>query len=350
MPDVAFATSGSTGPPVTWLRTEAQLHTEAALVREAVLGSARFGRIVSYAPPEHLYGRLYSRELPRIEGVPVTGLWDQPLALPPLDDGVPTLLVCLPATWQLLARQLPALARHGRVTALHSTGPTTPAAHRVTSHLAGTGFRAFELLGSTETGAVAHRPVTAGQYDAPPWTLLPDVDVVRDADPPPGAATDGDPADGDGAARRLRITSPRLARRDGTEAPPDDWELPDLVAPVGPRTFHHLGRASRLIKVNGLRCDLARVEELARARCPGVDLVCAPVGDPVRGEHYEMFYAGPRPADPADLRRMLGRLPSGLPAPRAVHRVARIPRSATGKVLTAELTAARPPAEEPEHV
>ncbi|MFB6847158.1 hypothetical protein ACFCXS_20180 [Streptomyces sp. NPDC056373] len=119
--------------------------------------------------------------------------------------------------------------------------------------------------------------------------------------------------------------------------------------PVGPRAFRHLGRASRLIKVNGLRCDLARVEELARTRCPGVDLVCVPVGDPVRGEHYEVYYAGPRPAEPAALRRMLGRFPAGLPAPRAVHRVARVPRSATGKVLTAELTAARHPAEEPEH-
>ncbi|MFH9067290.1 acyl-CoA synthetase [Streptomyces coeruleorubidus] len=338
MPDIAFATSGSTGPPVTWLRTEERLHAEVTLVHEAVLGAARFGRIVSYAPPGHLYGRLYGRELPRLAGIPVTGLWDEPLTLPPLDDGVPTLLVCLPSTWQLLARHVPALARHGRVTALHSTAPATPAAHHVAGRLADTGFRAHELLGSTETGAVAHRPVTGDHTAGLPWRLLPDVEML------PGCVTDGD-----ATARRLRVGSPRLARRAETEAPPDAWELPDLVTPVGPRAFHHLGRASRLVKVNGVRCDLDRVEDLARARLPGLDLVCAPVSDPVRGEHYEVFYAGPERLDPAALRHSLGRLPSGLPAPRAVHRVPRIPRSSTGKVRTAELTAARP-AQEAEHV
>ncbi|EFL30651.1 conserved hypothetical protein [Streptomyces viridochromogenes DSM 40736] len=339
MPDIAFATSGSTGPPVTWLRTEAQLRAEAELVHEAVLGSARFGRIVSYAPPGHLYGRLYGHELPRLRDIPVTGLWDEPLTVPPLDDGAPTLLVCLPSTWQLLARHLPALARHGRVTALHSTGPATPAAHQVAGRLAETGFRAHELLGSTETGAVAHRPIAGKHTGGVPWRLLPDVEVL------PGTL-----ADDGAAARRLRVGSPRLARLSGAEAPPDDWELPDLVAPLGPRTFHHLGRASRLVKVNGVRCDLARVEDLARERCPGLDLVCAPVSDPVRGEHYEVFYAGPETVDPAALRRQLGRLPSGLPAPRAVHRVPQIPRGATGKVLITELTAAARPAEEAEHV
>ncbi|MYS95152.1 MULTISPECIES: acyl-CoA synthetase [Streptomyces] len=338
MPDIAFATSGSTGPPVTWLRTEEQLHAEVTLVHEAVLDSARFGRVVSYAPPGHLYGRLYGRELPRLADVPVTGLWDEPLTVPPLDDGVPTLLVCLPSTWQLLARHVPALARHGRVTALHSTGPATPAAHHVAGRLADTGFRAHELLGSTETGAVAHRPVAGERTTGLPWRLLPDVEML------PGSV-----ADGDGAARRLRVASPRLARRAGAEAPTADWELPDLVAPAGPRAFQHLGRASRLVKVNGVRCDLAHVEDLARARCPGLDLVCAPVSDPVRGEHYEVFYASAEPVDPAALRRSLGRLPSGLPAPRAVHRVPRIPRSSTGKVRTAELTAARP-TQEAEHV
>ncbi|MFI6376784.1 acyl-CoA synthetase [Streptomyces sp. NPDC050546] len=339
MPDIAFATSGSTGPPVTWLRTEAQLQAEAALVHDVVLGSARFGRIVSYAPPGHLYGRLYGHELPRLEDVPVSGLWDEPLTVPPLDDGVPTLLVCLPSTWQLLSRHTAALARHGRVTALHSTGPATPAAHQVAERLSDTGFRAHELLGSTETGAVAHRPVAGEHTGGLPWRLLPDVEVL------PGGI-----ADGDGRVQRLRVAGPRMARRTGAETPPDDWELPDLVAPVTPRTFHHVGRASRLVKVNGVRCDLTRVEELARDRCPGLDLVCAPVSDPVRGEHYEVFYAGPGPVDPAALRRRLGRLPSGLPAPRAVHRVPRIPRSATGKVLTAELTATARPAQEAEHV
>ncbi|KNB50250.1 acyl-CoA synthetase [Streptomyces caatingaensis] len=325
MSETVFATSGTTGPAVEWLRTEEQLRDEVRLVGETLLG--RVDHVVSYAPTEHLYGRLYAEVLPRLAAIPVEHRWRDPYAPLRLPTGARTLIVCLPSTWQLLARSTAELARHGQVIALHSTGPATPAARRVVARLRDTACTAVELLGSTETGAVAHRRIAADHEHPLPWRLLRD---VRWPDAPVGTE------------HRLRVSSPRLARRRDMTASPDAWELSDLVVRTGERSFEHVGRASRLIKVNGRRCDLADVEELVRGRAPGLDVACVAVADPFRGEHYELYYAstGAGPA-PADLRTRLAGLPRGLPAPRAVHRVRAIPRSATGKVRLGDVAGAR---------
>ncbi|MFC9222458.1 AMP-binding protein [Streptomyces hygroscopicus] len=323
MSEVAFATSGSTGEPVEWLRTTDQLRDEAELVRATLLG--RVDHVVSYAPTAHLYGWLYAEVLPELEGIPVTHAHTDPLAPLHLPDGARTLLVCLPSTWQLLARRTEELARHDDVIALHSTAPATPATHRVVQQLCGTGFEAHELLGSTETGAVAHRRISPEAESVVPWRLLPDV-RRRGADGP--------------GEQQLSVASPRLARRRGATSPPGAWQLPDLVTWSDARTFRHLGRASHLVKVNGRRCDLRRVEELARSCGQVLDAACVAVTDALRGEHYELYYATSDPQlDPATLRARLARLRAQLPAPRAVHKVPRIPRSSTGKVLTPRLTA-----------
>ena len=57
--------------------------------------------------------------------------------------------------------------------------------------------------------------------------------------------------------------------------------------------------------------------------------------DEVRGEHYELFCAGPVDELGPRLPAVLG----DLPLPRAVHRVPIIPRTATGKVKADRLYA-----------
>ncbi|GLF97029.1 amidase family protein [Streptomyces yaizuensis] len=324
-----FATSGSTGAPVTWLRTDDQLTAEARLVRETVIGPV--DRVVTFAPPAHLYGRLYGEVLPALCGIPVTHAWRDPLVPPDLPGGGRTLLVCLPSTWQLLERLPAVLDRAGEIVALHSAGPTTPAAHRVAARHTASGLRAVEILGSTETGAVGHRAVRGGGDARPPYLLLPD---VRRA--PWSEAVEGP----------LRVGGPRLARRRGEAAAPVLWEMPDLVRWTGERSFHHLGRGSRLIKVDGVRCDLDMIERRVRAAAPALDPVCVAVGDPLRGEHYDLYYAGAadRPGNaaavtsPGEVRAVLSGVLDGLPAPRAVHRVPVVPRGPSGKVRTADLT------------
>ncbi|WP_228979465.1 AMP-binding protein [Streptomyces sp. DH12] len=310
--DVAFTTSGTTGAPVTWLRTTGQLAAEAALLAEE-LGPV--DHVVSYAPARHLYGRILGVEVPRLLGAPVTDHGDDPLVPPALDRGARTLVVCLPSTWQLLLRRLPRLAECRAVVAVHSTARVPRAAHEVAGRLAGTGFRAVDVLGSTETGAVATRPVDPVRREEGVWRLLPDV-TWDGADAAPGAAPP--------AAARLTVGGPRLARQPGGPRPAT-VTMPDLVVPAGPRGFRRLGRSPGLVKVNGVRCDLGLVEALVRRVAPGADAVCVPVADEVRGEHYALYYAGPSAVGPAELRARLATALGTLPGPRSVARVRRLP-------------------------
>ncbi|TDC24537.1 acyl-CoA synthetase [Streptomyces sp. 8K308] len=325
--EAEFTTSGHTGDPVAWRRTHAQLRAEATLVADAAVGPAgSLDHIVNFAPIHHLYGHLFGEVLPRLWDVEVHQAWrDEVTAVPPLRGAARTLLVCLPSSWPLLRRLVPALRRLPSVVALHSSAAPTEAAGEVVRALDGTGFRAVSLLGSTETGAVAHRPVAPTGVEPGPWRLLPDVTLLPD--PCPDAGGEG--------AHRLRVASPRLGRRADMAAPPASWRLADVVRPLGPREFDYLGRTSRLVKANGRRVWLDQVEAAVRAALPGVEAVCLPVSDPVRGEHYEVcLAAGSVPAGTGarEVRAAIGAALPGAPGPRAVHTVPELPRTTTGKI------------------
>lgn len=316
--EIPFATSGHTGEPVRWWRTREQLQAEVELIAATAIGEV--GQVISLAPPEHLFGRLFGVELPRRYGIEVHHAWQDPVTPPTWRPGVPALFVCLPASWVPLRSLAPRIAELPRAVALHSAGPTTAHTRQLVGALRGAPFRAVELFGSTETGAVASREIAADAGDQQPWRLLPDVR----AELPEG-----------NEERRLTVGSPRLARRDGHRVPPRTWQMGDLVRTAGERRFTFVGRASRLIKVNGLRCDLGRVEQTVAAALPGLEAVCLPRRDAVRGEHYELVYADPRgDFDSRSLWPLLRRALGGAPLPRSLRRVARIPRSSTGKPLT----------------
>jgi acyl-coenzyme A synthetase/AMP-(fatty) acid ligase len=311
--ELAFATSGTTGTPVTWLRTPAQVDAEARVLHATVVGVV--DRVVSYAPPQHLYGRAAGVELARVLDVPLTRAWADPLSLADLVPGERCLVVCLPSTWHLLLRA-PTALRGCRVTALHSTARTTEVVYEVVDRFGGEDFRAADVLGSTETGAVAYRTIDPDTRDAAEYQLMPDVDLV----------TEGV------EEQRLRISSPRIGRRDDMAVRPDMWTLPDIVVPTGDRRFRHLGRAGRLVKVNGRRCDLDQVEKLVRDLVAGdeadgeIEIACVPVPDAIRGEHYELHYTGPDDRiDPAGLRARLASMRGDLPAPRVIRKVAQLP-------------------------
>ncbi|GAA3873271.1 hypothetical protein GCM10022243_43030 [Saccharothrix violaceirubra] len=318
-----FSTSGHTGTPAVWLRTEEQLHAETALIADAVIGDV--DQVVSFAPREHLFGRLFAEILPARLDIPVVHVGHDPVGLPPEVAGRRTLFVCLPSSWLVLRHMLRQVAELPAVVALHGTGPTVPATAQVVDALADTGFRAVELFGSTETGGIAQRRIVGRGTRPAPWTLLPDVEFVD--------ATDE-------ADQWLHIRGPRLARRADMAARPTSWRLPDLVRRVGPRSFEFDGRASALIKVNGRRCNLEELSTTLRTLVPGLDVACLPVRDPVRAEHYELFYSatGPDP-DPRQVLDRLGAAVADFTPPRAVHRVPLIPRTATGKIAVAALYA-----------
>jgi 3-deoxy-7-phosphoheptulonate synthase len=321
MPDAVFATSGSTGPPTRWLRPWDSLEDEARLVGDLI---GEIDRIIAFAPVDgFLYGQLFGLVLARLRGIPVQRVASDPLAIPKLDGPGRTLLVCLSGTWSLLERLVGRLEALTDVVALHSGGPPTPATRRVLAALEPRGMRAIELFGATETGAVAHRQLSAGG-PAPPWRLLPDVALLA----PHGAGAEG----------QLEVAGPRLARRADDAQAPASWRLPDVVRMTGARRFELLGRATRLVKVNGRRCDLDRLELAVADRLPELDVACIPRPDAHRGESYEMLCARrdrrPFAADDEHHVRTVfaGVFGTTVPAPRRVTGVRAIPRTSAGKV------------------
>src|SRR5262249_5948785 len=115
----------------------------------------------------------------------------------------------------------------------------------------------------------------------------------------------------------------------GAASVPVRMRTDDIVRVLEGSRFEHLGRASRLLKVNGRRCNLDHVEQVAQLllRRP---VACIPVRDQVRGEHYELFYEGGQ--DEAEAWHRLAPLAATGPVPRNVHAVRAIPRTAVGKI------------------
>ena len=328
--EVAFSTSGQSGEPVVWLRTEQQLRSEAALLAETVIGP--IDRVVNFAPPRHLYGRLLGEVLPAQLGIPVQQAWLTPLTVPELRPEERTLLVCLPSTWLMLRSIVDRLRSLPSVVAVHSTGPATDTTREVVRSLQGSGFRAAEILGSTETGAVAHRALAPRPSRPSLWQLFDDTTLVAGPHP-----TGSRPA----GEQQLVVSSPRLARRAGTDPQPDTLTLDDLVRPVGERRFELLGRSTRMIKINGRRIRLEHVESSLLATFPQLDVVCLPRRDAVRAEHYDLYYADESGTVTNDhVQNLLLATFPGVPLPRLVRRVRDIPRSALGKVRVDRLLAA----------
>ncbi|MGV9296005.1 hypothetical protein [Amycolatopsis sp. NPDC003676] len=320
-PEIEFRTSGHTGSPAVWLRTPDQLRAEAGLIADELVGDVE--QIASFAPVEHLFGRLFAQVLPEIRGIPVHHLTHAPAGLPPELEQKRTLFVCLPSSWLVLRHLLGQVKALPSAVALHGTGPTVQATGEVLAALSGTGFRAFELFGSTETGGVAHREIAPPGSETGRWQLLPDVEFA-------------DPDEGPG--QWLHIRSPRLARRGDMAARPETWRLPDVIRREG-RSFEFHGRASALIKVNGERVNLEELSAALRNSVDGLDVACLPVRDPVRAEHYELFYSLDREHSRQQISARLRAVLHDFTPPRAMHRVRRIPRTATGKIAVTALYA-----------
>ncbi|MEV4613021.1 class I adenylate-forming enzyme family protein [Kitasatospora sp. NPDC049258] len=298
--EVEFTTSGSTGAPQRWLRTEQQIEAEAELLAGLCAADGVDG-VISYAPPRHLYGHLLSLAVPRRLGVPClqAGL-TVPLTRAAADWRRPV-IAAVPAAFAVLARSLPRLAAAERITLVHSSAVLPPAALELLESL-GERARLVELFGATETGLIATRTGGAGD-----WTLAADTRF----------APDGSTEDAPAGVRPLRIAGPRLARRPDRPAPAVA-ETGDLVTVLDGRTFRWHGRGGRLVKVNGLRVDLDEITARLCAAVPGVAITCRPEPDALRGEWYAVHAGTDDPRLLAALREALRLLPAGA-QPRALH-------------------------------
>ncbi|MFH7594223.1 AMP-binding protein [Streptomyces racemochromogenes] len=304
--EYAFDTSGVTGEPVRRVLSGELLLADAAHAARLLAPYAPEA-VVSFVPPQHAYGASATVMLPALAGLPVW-FWPGPDCPPPPVTARRVAVAAIPAAFRTLAGHPRWTASFERLVLLHGSAELPPEARQFREH---PGAALIELLGSTETGAVAHR---TGWDPHAPWTLLDDVAFS---------------APSVGAEGPLTVTGPRLASLpDGGR--PDHHEMDDLVRRLGDRLFLRLGRRAHLVKVNGVRRDLGAIAARLRAALPGADVACVRAAGPPGGEAYDVLVAGGGPLTAEGVRAAA----RGLGAePRRVRLVDRIPRGPLGKPL-----------------
>lgn len=304
-----FSTSGSTCTPRQWVRTRRQMEQEARII----LGAWAPGvtDILSFAPTEHSYGMILGQvgaevTQARLQCCSLEKLW-----LPDLHVSGPTVILCIASTWTLLASLLTRLAPRVPVLVLHSASALPPKAYGVVDRFAAQGVQFVELLGSTETGAIAHRPI--GEV-ARPWTVFEDVRLLSPI----------------GVESRLKLHSPRIARAANCRVAALTHQSDDWILANDPQQFHWLGRCSQLIKINGVRQDLGALRTALSAATGCEHLVCVPLRDELRGEAYEVVFSSPT-ATEASITQAIDGLGINFPKPMRVRCVEQLPLSVSGK-------------------
>ncbi|MER5649353.1 long-chain fatty acid--CoA ligase [Streptosporangium sp. NPDC002524] len=322
---VDLETSGTTGPSRCWRRTREQMWSEAGLLA-GLIERDRPSAILSFAPPRHVYGALASVLVPARLRLPA---WYRPQyfgAMPP-PESLRWAVVAVPWTFSILRRHVAWVRRTEHLTVLHSTATLPAAAESVVKEAGRRRMRVVEVFGSTEAGGIASR---TWNPDGPPWELFDDVEFALpdgEADDAPSRERPGDPY---GEETPLVVRSPRLAFRPG-EAPADVWRTDDYVRRLDGRRFRFDGRRDRLVKINGRRIDLDRLEESVRSVLRCADLAFLPVADALTGENFDLLVVpdGGAPLSVTEVRAAAGRFDA---RPRQVRLVDRIDRSDTGKL------------------
>ncbi|MEU4836350.1 long-chain fatty acid--CoA ligase [Streptosporangium sp. NPDC023615] len=324
---VDLETSGSTGPSRSWRRTREQMWAEAGLLA-GLIERDRPEALLSFAPPRHVYGALASVLVPARLRLPA---WYRPRYFGALPDprDLRWAVVAVPWTFSILRRHASWVSRTGHLSVLHSTATLPLAAESLLEETEQGRIRLVEVFGSTEAGGIASR---AWAPDLPPWELFADVEFA----PHDGSGDEtGDGAGGEaggasGDETPLVVRSPRLAFRPG-DAPADVWRTGDYVRRLDDRTFRFDGRRDRLVKINGRRVDLDRLEESVRSVLPCADLAFLPVTDAFSGENFDLLVVpeGEGALSVTEVRAAVGRFDA---RPRQVRLVDRIDRSDTGKL------------------
>ncbi len=345
-------TSGTTGEAKRVPKRLGQLFLEAEGIGEALAASGlelrRTTLVLGTVTQQHIYGILFRTLWPLLNEE--TAVYGPRLHFPEsLADALQTaalegrnaVLVSSPA--HLRRFDDPSLFKGaaGVVRAVASSAGALDLTGAIRSKLA-FGHFPFEVLGSTETGGIAHRQravkpgfeeaaLSEASVETPRWRAMPYVDIAV-----PGL-TGGYAKSGTGI---LLVHARHLATR-GWEGGADRIELDADGA------FELLGRADRIVKIEGKRASLAEVESalletglfseakvFAETRRGREELAAVVVpGD----EAKRTLLADGKPAFLMALRRRLSpRLPSVL-IPRRWRFADALPANAQGKVTQAAL-------------
>ncbi|NET90194.1 MAG: hypothetical protein F6K45_19210 [Kamptonema sp. SIO1D9] len=312
---IGFYTSGHTQKPTLWLREIKQLLKEVEILSK-VCQTNKIDGVITFAPIHHLYGFLFSLLLPAINKVPV---WFCPmnapgsLSYPELRN---PLFVTIPSALNYMKRRVQDFDQYNSITIVHSTALLPATALQLSEKLKHKKLNFVELFGSTETGLIAVRkPKSEVEI---PWELVSDVTFANVHLHREGF---------------LEIYSPRIASN-SKHMRPTSWRLNDFVEVLSPKTFLFKGRKSRLLKINGQRINLDRVEKAVRQAIACRDLACVPVRDDIRSERFDLFLVcdSQKITTTEQIRSMCKKILSKAEQPRRVVLTPKLKRTSTGKL------------------
>ena len=226
---IGFCTSGTTGEPKLVNKPLLMLEREIAVL-DGLWGSEPGGtQVMATVPSHHVYGLTFAILWPLSAGRPFARrtreLWEEVATdMPPR-----SVLVTGPSHLSRIAGMMP-LPPDRRPRMVLSAGATLPtAAAREASAVLG--VPVTEILGSSETGVIAHRICDGTEH---PWRMFPGVDTEI----------------AEGGV--LRVRSPFLTD--------DGWHETGDVAEATADGFRLCGRMDRLAKIEGKRVSLAEIE------------------------------------------------------------------------------------------
>lgn len=231
--ELVLFTSGSTGEPKAIAKTldllERELHTLQAFAGEQ-LGQQPVLSTVSH---QHIYGLLHLVLWPLLRRAPIVdGVFQYPEEmLASAVQHAPVTLLSSPTHLKRLPENPEFLRHHQAITQVISSGGLldSEAAHDFQQL---TGYTPLEILGSTETGGVAWRR----QDQSLLWQPLPEVYCSVDAE-----------------SGCLAVQSAHLGQADA-------FVMGDRIALQDDGRFELLGRADRLLKVEGKRVSASELE------------------------------------------------------------------------------------------
>jgi acyl-coenzyme A synthetase/AMP-(fatty) acid ligase len=307
-------TSGSTGTPLAWTKTAAQLLGEARVLSEA-FGVGPGDRILATLPPQHIYGLLFGVLLPLTSGAAFlrsTPFHAESVAARARESGA-SVLVSVPAHLKHLAALERSQAPCFRL--LFSSG--APLDALLAQALPRLAHEVHEILGSTETGGMASRRPAVEER----WRPLPGVRVEA------------------GPEGRLLLDSPFL---DAGAARP--FQCADRIEMAADGAFRHLGRLDDVVKVAGKRLALSDLERMLRAIEGVRDAAALAVSSgTARGTEVWAAVAGQGLAQSAIRQALLQQLDPVL-LPRRLRIVDQLPAGENGKPTRAALLALFDPA------
>jgi acyl-coenzyme A synthetase/AMP-(fatty) acid ligase len=309
-PFLILFTGGSTGKPQAWPKTPRNLLTEAQYQSEryGINGDDIF---LSTAPPQHIYGLLFSILMPLICSSRVLeGTYSFPREiLRAAQEHNATILVGIPPCYRVMKTD--DLQRHNLRMAFSSAGALREEDAKYFFDKTGLGIT--EIYGSTETGGVATRTHPINDES---WTSI---------DPVEWKISDG----------QLLVRSPFLSPTLPSSAD-GFFVTSDHVEYAGDDKFILCGRVDDIIKIGGKRVDLNAVQaKLKQIR--GVKDAVVVSYLTRNGRQNEMVALVVSDLDMSQLRHQMAATSEAYAIPRRIIAVKDIPVTSTGKYNRKEI-------------